>query len=37
MQCVDSRNCNVVNCAIVMLMICVRRADPFLGGTINKC
>ena len=37
MQCVDSRNCNVVNCAIVMLMICVRRADPSLGGTINKC
>lgn len=37
MQCADSRNCNVVNCAIVMLMICVRRADPFLGGTINKC
>ena len=36
MQCADSRNCNVVNCTIVMLMICVRRADPFLDGTINK-
>ena len=37
MQCADSKNCNVVNCAIVMLMVRVRRANPFFGGTINKC
>ena len=33
---VDSRNCNVDNCATTMIMICVRRTDPFLGVTINK-